>query len=171
MVAVCSCCAVVRVWAVFFIVSPLAALSFWGLQWVEEKLQIDDPLGASSLHFGPGMVGLLAVGFLADPEYEEAAYGCDFEYRSGDTCDDFKGIFYGGSGKQLGVQLLAGLCWTAWGVVTCGMLFYGMKFAGVLRVSLEDEIAGLDVTHHGGPAYHSPSKRISLGSTAGEEKV
>mmetsp|Transcript_65630 Transcript_65630/g.168949 ORF Transcript_65630/g.168949 Transcript_65630/m.168949 type:complete len:475 (+) Transcript_65630:207-1631(+) len=159
MVSVCSCCAVVSVWPVFFIISPLGTLSFFGLGALELKFQVDDPLGASGLHFGPGMVGLLAVGFLAVPEYVEAAYGCEgWEYREGDTCADFYGLFYGGSGKQLGYQLLGGLLWSGWGLVTCGILFYAMKFAGVLRVSAADEIKGLDISHHGGPAYESPLK-------------
>lgn len=160
MVAVCSCCAVVRVWAVVFFVSPIATLVFFGLHKLQEKIKVDDPLGASSLHFGPGMVGLIAVGFLADPQYVGEAYGCEFEYRKGSTCDDFKGVFYGGSGEQLGWQLLAGVTWTVWGLVTCSILFFGMKFAKVLRVSLEEEIAGLDITHHGGPAY-SPNKAFT----------
>lgn len=103
------------------------------------------------------MVGLIAVGFLAVPEYVDAAYGCEWAHREGDVCEDFYGVFYGGSGKQLGMQLLAGACWTVWGLVTCTLLFYSMKSAGVLRVSLEDERAGLDVTHHGGTS-NSPDK-------------
>jgi len=156
MVSVCSCCAVVNVWHVVFVISPLGTLVFLALQTLAIRLQIDDPLGASALHYGPGLVGLIAVGFFATPTYIEEAYGCKFQFRENDTCDDFKGIFFGGSGKQLGYQLLAGVCWTVWGLVTCSILFFSMKFAGILRVSEEDEDKGLDITHHGGPC--SPTK-------------
>mmetsp|Transcript_29300 Transcript_29300/g.68198 ORF Transcript_29300/g.68198 Transcript_29300/m.68198 type:complete len:519 (+) Transcript_29300:62-1618(+) len=157
MVTVCSCCAVCQVWHIAFIISPCGALSYFGLAKLLELIKVDDPLGAGPLHYGPGIVGLLAAGLFASPEYVTAAYGCSFPHRLDDGCKDYYGLFMGGTGKQFGLQVYAGVCWTIWGAVTCGILFFSMKAAGILRVSLDDELRGLDVTHHGGPAY-SPEK-------------
>ncbi|KAJ8602012.1 hypothetical protein CTAYLR_002766 [Chrysophaeum taylorii] len=183
MVAVCSCCAVVDVWAIFWIISPLGVASYWACEWARKKCMIDDPLGASSLHFGPGAVGMIAVGFFASPRFISDVYlnGWDgakdrcadmdgltevpdgdenvegdfifYKYRKNDGCRDFYGIFFGGSGKQLGWQIVALGLFTIWGVVTCFFIFYPMKWLGILRVSLEDERVGIDIVHHGGPCY------------------
>ena len=38
-------------------------------------------------------------------------------------------------------------------MVASGILFGGLKAAGVLRVSAEEELAGLDLSEHGTPGY------------------
>jgi len=155
MVSVCSCCAVVKIWAVFWFIAPVAVVVYYGLLKLLLKIGVDDPLGASALHFGPGLVGLIAVGFFGEPGLTEGAYSFDYgTNRKHHSEEDFIGIFYGGNGTQLGFQVVAALIFTAYGVVTCGLLFYGMKFAKILRVTEEDELMGLDLTHHGGPAYY-----------------
>ena len=120
------------------------------------KLKVDDPLGASSLHFGPGIVGVIMVGFFATDDLTGTAYGytygADRDDDWGDK-DNYIGVFYGGNGKQLGIQLCACVIYAVYGFVTCGLLFFGMKMCKILRVPEEDEKKGLDVTHHGGPAY------------------
>jgi len=169
MVAVCSPCAVVDIWAVFWFISPLAVASFWGLTALEEKFQIDDPLGASALHYGPGIVGLIAVGFFGKPYFTENAYGYEYgAYRGYDPSDpdvykNYVGVFYGGNGVQLGYQITAAIIFTVYGAIMCGLLFYSMKFLNILRVTSEDEEKGMDMSHHGGPAYISEG----FGSTPG----
>jgi len=56
-------------------------------------------------------------------------------------------------GTQLAYQLLAVVVMTLYGLGASGVLFYGMKLCGTLRVPEKDELEGLDATHHGGPAY------------------
>merc|ERR1712066_841957 len=75
MVAVCGCCAVVPIWAVFWIISPIAYFSFVLNQKLCLMMKVDDPLGASALHFGPGIVGVIMVGFFATDEHTLNAYG------------------------------------------------------------------------------------------------
>lgn len=158
MVSVCSPCATVGIWAVFWVISPIGTLSYFFFMWVNRKLKVDDPLGASALHFGPGAVGMLAVGFFAKEDLTTTYYGCSYgSTRIGDNaaldCACYLGLFYGGNGQQLLIQLMALSIYTVYGFLTCIPLFYGMKLCKILRVPAEDEIAGLDVTHHGGPAY------------------
>jgi len=154
MVAMCSCCAVIEIWSAVFFIAPLAVVVFYSLQDLLLKMQVDDPLGASSLHWGPGCVGMFVVGFFAKPEYVDLVYGCKFDWARGDdTCDDYYGIFYGGTGKQLGIQIMAIFIYTIYGLITCGLMFYLMSRAGILRISREEELAGMDTSHHGGLAY------------------
>ena len=183
MIGVCSCCAVVDVWAIFWIISPLSVLAYWGCQGLIEKCGIDDPLTAGALHFGPGIVGMLAVGFFATPRFMSDVYlaGYDtsrnrcadldgytevpdgdenidgdfifYKHRKNDGCIDFYGVFFGGSGKQLAWQLAASIIYTVWGVAACWLIFFPMKYLGILRAPIADERQGLDVTHHGGTAY------------------
>ncbi|MCB0006709.1 MAG: ammonium transporter [Anaerolineales bacterium] len=60
------------------------------------------------------------------------------------------GIF---GGHPLGVQVLGSLVIPAWSFVTMFALFYGLKLAGILRVSEKEELEGLDVTEHGTVNY------------------
>jgi len=161
MVACCSCCGMVEIWAIVFFISPIATVVFYSLQYVLVSWKVDDPLGASSLHWGPGLVGMVANGFFATEEYVDYVYGdsvvgCPYYpwARAGDSCKDYYGIFYGGTGKQLGYQILASLIYTVYGAILCGAMFYGLKYFGYLRISEEDEEFGMDRNHHGGTAYH-----------------
>lgn len=104
-----------------------------------ERVGIDDPVGAFSVHGVCGAWGLIATGLFA---------------TSGSPVDDsLEGLFYGG-GAGLLVDQLAGLVSIAIFVsVASGVLFGALKAAGLLRVSAEEEIAGLDVSEHGSPGY------------------
>lgn len=105
----------------------------------EYVLFIDDPLNASAVHLGAGGVGMLFVAFMGHPDY---------------AGEDFRGIFYGGEGKFLGHQIYGMVVYSAWTVVTSGIMFFGLKQIGWLRISEEEETHGADMTHHGGKAYN-----------------
>lgn len=64
------------------------------------------------------------------------------------------GIF---GGYNLGVQILGSLVIPGWAFVASFVLFTVIKQLGLLRVSPEEEQAGLDLTEHGTPAYHMPT--------------
>lgn len=63
------------------------------------------------------------------------------------------GVFYGGDGVQLGVQLLGIVVISLWTMTLSLILFLSMMFTGTLRVPKNDEIMGLDISQHGGCAY------------------
>jgi len=56
------------------------------------------------------------------------------------------GIF---GGYNLGVQILGSLVIPAWAFITMFLLFVILKKSGMLRVSREHELAGLDISEHG----------------------
>ncbi len=104
-----------------------------------DKLKLDDPVGALSVHLVNGIFGTLAVGLFAQDKITGTATG--------------NGLFFGGGFKLLAAQ--------AAGVVTVGVftfvvafaVWYGIKLVMGLRVSVEEEIAGLDLGEHGTKAY------------------
>ncbi len=109
----------------------------FGVWFLDNKLHVDDPVGAVAVHFLNGVWGTLAVGLLATgttPDYPEGM---------------LTGLFYGGGFELLGLQLLGVLSVCAWTAVTITLAFLHIKAIFGLRVSREEEIAGLDIMEHG----------------------
>ena len=107
-----------------------------------DKIHIDDPVGAVSVHCVNGVWGTLAVGLFASPA--SLGYG-----------NDLVGLFYGGGFKYLGVQLVGVGMTAVWAFGMGFAIFMTLKKAGILRVSAKTELKGLDVTEHGQDAYAS----------------
>jgi ammonium transporter, Amt family len=104
-----------------------------------ERLKVDDPVGAVATHGLCGAWGLIATGLFA---------------TTGSPVDDSVGGLFTGGGVDLLVDQLTGLVIIAVVVgVLSFALFSALKAAGVLRVSAEEELAGLDVAEHGAPGY------------------
>jgi Amt family ammonium transporter len=61
------------------------------------------------------------------------------------------GIF--GIDKAFFPQLVGSIVVPLWAFVTCLAIFYALKAMGILRVSMEEEIEGLDLTEHGAVNY------------------
>jgi Amt family ammonium transporter len=69
-------------------------------------------------------------------------------------CGVWGGIATGIFGDYaLGTQILGSLVIPAWSFCTMMVLFLALRSAGILRVSEEDEVAGLDISEHGMHAY------------------
>ena len=103
------------------------------------KCHIDDPVGAVGVHFANGVWGTIAVGLLANPK---APAGLE-------------GLFYTGSAKLLGVQSLGIATILAWTALCMTITFVIIKKTLGLRVSVEEEIRGLDSTEHGLPSAYA----------------
>lgn len=97
----------------------------------DKKLRIDDPVGAISVHGVCGALGTLLTGLFATGVSTE------------------KGLFYGGGFHFLGVQALGVLSVAAYVAIMITLVFTILKRTIGLRVSPEEEIAGLDVSEHG----------------------
>lgn len=105
---------------------------------LDKKLHIDDPVGAVGVHMANGIWGTLAVG-LFSTGYDGVG----------------KGLFYGGGFKQLGIQFVGFASVAAWTVVTMVVVFAIIKKTNGLRVSVEEEIKGLDATEHNLPSAYA----------------
>ncbi|XP_024403228.1 ammonium transporter 1 member 1 [Physcomitrium patens] len=142
--AITASCAVVSPWA-SIICGFGAAWVLIGLNKLAARFHYDDPLEAAQLHAGCGAWGLLFVGLFAEKNYVQQIYGGDPERPYG--------LFMGGGGKLLAAQIVEILAITGWVSVTMGLLFLGLQKFKLLRISPEDEVAGMDLTRHGGTAY------------------
>jgi len=146
LVAITAPCPVVEPYGAA-IIGFIAAPVYYGASFMLKKLQIDDPLDASPVHFFCGAWGVISVGFFA------TEFNVKFAY-SGDATD--WGVFYGAGPSQLGIQCLGVLAIGAWTCGTSAIMFYILNKLQILRVSHDDEIMGLDESHHGGAAYDFP---------------
>jgi Amt family ammonium transporter len=105
-----------------------------------ERIKIDDPVGAVSVHGVCGAWGTLAVGLFANAN--APLLGSDVD-----------GLFYGGGADLLVTQAIGVGAVFVFTIVAAGLLFLGLRTTIGLRVSEEEELAGLDVAEHGAPGY------------------
>ena len=96
-----------------------------------DRLRADDPVGAIAVHGVCGTFGTLAVGIFA---------------QNG-------GLLYGGGVHQLLIQLLGVTVIWLWGFGATYALFSLLKATVGIRVTKEEELAGLDLSEHGISAY------------------
>ena len=123
-------------------VSPLGAIIIgaicgtvlpFAIEFIDQKLHVDDPVGASSVHGVCGILGTLLTGLFSVDA----------------------GALYGHGFGFLGAQCLGILCIDAW-AAACGIvLFYGIKKTVGMRVDARIEEEGLDIYEHGENCYNS----------------
>ena len=123
------------------LVSPLGAsiiglvagiVLVFSIEFIDTKLHVDDPVGASSVHGVCGILGTLMTGLFA---------------RDG-------GALYGGGWGFFGAQCLGVLAIDAWAAVAGVVLFFGIKKIAGLRVDKRIEEEGLDIYEHGESCFN-----------------
>jgi Amt family ammonium transporter len=105
-----------------------------------DKIKVDDPVGAISVHGVCGAFGTIAVGLFSNEESEGFVA---------------KGLFYGGGTDQLVSQIIGVVSVAAFVFVVSTVMFAVIKATVGLRVSEQEEREGLDVHEHGSPGYGS----------------
>ena len=121
----------------------------FGIEFIDQKLKIDDPVGAVGVHGMCGATGTLLTGVLATDG----------------------GIVYGGGMHFFLVQLLGVVCVIAWVAITMTIVFQVLNHTIGLRVTKEEEIQGLDKLEHGLTSAYADFMEIPtvLGTAAGEK--
>lgn len=104
-----------------------------------DRLRLDDPVGATSVHLVNGVFGTLCVGLFAQ-EGVTALSAAD-------------GLLYGGGFTLLGNQLVGVLSVALFVFPASLITWYIIKKTLGVRVSLQEEIEGLDIGEHGNSAY------------------
>lgn len=106
-----------------------------------DKLKIDDPVGATSVHLVNGIWGTLCVGLFAAPGL------------AGGNAQPKVGLFYGGGFEQLLTQLTGVVTVGAFTFIIAIIVWAIIKYTIGMRVTQEEEIEGLDFGEHGNRAY------------------
>ncbi|KAI3430105.1 uncharacterized protein J3R85_008248 [Psidium guajava] len=140
--AITAGCSVVEPWAAI-ICGFVAAVVLISCNKLAERVRFDDPLEAAQLHGGCGAWGVIFTALFASKDYVAQVYGEGRHY----------GLFMGGGGKLLAAHVVQILVITGWVSATMGPLFFLLHKMNLLRISAEDEMAGMDLTRHGGFAY------------------
>ena len=130
-------------------------LVVFSVEFFDQKLHIDDPVGAISVHGACGAAGTILTGVFA--------------------LDG--GLLYSGSADMLLTQIIGVAATAAYVFVAMGIVFYALKATVGVRVTKAEEIAGLDATEHNlssayagfmtGDAFEAP---IPVGEASEEAK-
>ncbi len=104
-----------------------------------DRLRLDDPVGALSVHLVNGVFGTLAVGLFAQDGITGTATG--------------NGLFFGGGLKLLGAQAIGVAAVGAFTFTAALAVWFVIRLVMGIKVSREEEIQGLDLGEHGMKAY------------------
>ena len=129
LVAITAGCDVVNPWAAAIIGILAGAAVVFGVEFLDQNLRIDDPVGAVGVHCINGALGTILTGVFAS-NASLADMGMS-------------------RGHFIGVQLLGVGATLMWGGVAITILFTIIKKTIGLRVSPEEELGGLDLPEHG----------------------
>ena len=106
----------------------------FGIEFVDQKLKVDDPVGAVGVHGICGCLGTILTGLFAY-----------YDFGNGEKL----GLFYGGGIHFFGLQILGVVVVITWVAVTMTIIFNVLKHTIGLRASAVEEIEGLDIHEHG----------------------
>lgn len=158
LVAITASCAFVSLVSAFIIGVVAGVLVVESVLFFD-RVRIDDPVGAISVHLVNGIWGTLAVGLFAQP------------FADLGDAQPKPGLFIGGSGEQFIVQLIGVVAVGAF-TFTASLIAWALIKALVgLRVEPEEEVQGLDIGEMGMEAYPSdPFPTFEALSVAGWER-
>lgn len=132
LVGITAGCDAVDAWGAIIIGVVCGIVLVYAIEFIDRKLHIDDPVGASSVHGICGILGTLMTGLFSVSE----------------------GLFYGHGWGFLGAEAFGILIIDLWAAVTGVILFYSIKKIHGLRVSARIEDEGLDIYEHGETCYN-----------------
>ena len=132
LVGITAGCDLVAPWAAVVIGLVCGTVLVFSIEFIDVKLHVDDPVGASSVHGVCGILGTLMTGLLATDG----------------------GALLGGGWGFFGAQVFGVLMIYVWAAVADFVLFYGIKGRKGLRVDKRIEEEGLDIYEHGESCYN-----------------
>ena len=132
LVGITAGCDLVAPWAAVVIGLVCGTVLVFSIEFIDVKLHVDDPVGASSVHGVCGILGTLMTGLLATDG----------------------GALLGGGWGFFGAQVFGVLMIDVWAAASGFVLFYGIKALKGLRVDKRIEEEGLDIYEHGESCYN-----------------
>lgn len=133
LVAITAGCDIVPYWGAFLIGLIAGVVVVFAVEFVDRVLKIDDPVGATGVHWACGILGTFLTAVFASKEYLAEAGMSRLEF--------------------MGVQLIGIVAVGAFTAVGAFIIFSILKNTIGLRVSEKEELEGLDVHEHGVSAY------------------
>ena len=127
-----------------------------------DKIKIDDPVGATSVHLVCGVWGTLAVGLFS--------VGPNVTLRGGAplyTTGPAAGLFFAGGITQLWSQILGIVSVGGFTVLLSTIFWLALKATLGIRVTQQEELEGLDIGEHGMEAYSGFHKEAGGSIPAG----
>jgi Amt family ammonium transporter len=118
-----------------------------------EWLRIDDPIGAVPVHGICGIWGTLSLGLFACGQFGASGPA------GPDNSAALKGLFYGGGLTLLKAQFIGSAAITLATFAVAMVVMLAVNAMGMLRLSAEAELYGMDLHEHGISAY--PEYEIS----------
>ena len=104
-----------------------------------DRIHVDDPVGATSVHLCCGVFGTLCIGLFAQEGVT--------------TLSVRNGLFFGGGTSLLLTQLIGVLAVGAFAMAASALVWLVLKHTVGIRVTVQEEIRGLDIGEHGNVAY------------------
>ena len=132
LVGITAGCDLVAPWAAVVIGLVCGVALVFSIEFIDTKLHIDDPVGASSVHGVCGILGTVMTGLLAIEG----------------------GALTGGGWGFFGAQCFGVLVIDLWAAITGVLLFWGLKFVKGIRVDKRIEEEGLDIYEHGESCFN-----------------
>jgi len=157
LVAITAPCAFVSSWAAAFIGAVAGILVIVAAVFIDTKLKIDDPVGASAVHGVNGAWGILSLGLFANGVYGQGLNGVAYGVT---------GLFYGDKGQLIAsvIGIVANIAYVA-PVAALSFWIIG-KLVGN-RVPAEDEVMGLDIPEMGVHGYSAdPGPAVGVAGAA-----
>jgi Amt family ammonium transporter len=142
LVAITAPCAFVDSWAAVLIGASAGVIMYYSASFFERK-EIDDPVGAISVHGTCGLFGVLALGLFANGRYGEG-----WNKVPGKVT----GLFYGDL-SQFIAELVGGIACITFVFFAASLVFKAIGSFCPHRSTIRDEDEGLDKTEMGGKAY------------------
>jgi Amt family ammonium transporter len=143
LVAITAPCAFVSAWAAALIGAVAGVLVIVAAVFIDTKLKIDDPVGASAVHGVNGAWGIVALGLFANGTYGQGLNG---------VARGVTGLLYGDPG-QLFAELIGIAANVAWVAPVAAVAFFVIGKLVGNRISAQDEIAGADLGEMGVLGY------------------
>jgi Amt family ammonium transporter len=152
LVAITAPCAFVDTWAACVIGAVAGVLVVLSVNFFD-RIGVDDPVGAISVHGSNGLWGVISVGIFATGKYGAGWNGVvRDEWVSAAGSDGVRGILYGDA-SQLWAQLIDAATVAVFGFVMAFVWFKISNLITPIRVSPETEIVGLDGPEMGAHGY------------------
>lgn len=128
LVSITAPCGTVEPWEAL-IIGVIGGFVYQGASMLLQRLKIDDPIDAFAVHGACGLWGVLAVGFFGNPNTTGG-----------------NGAFYGGD--QFLIQFVAAIIIVLWVMGLSVPVFLGLKVAGLLRITDDVQMEGVDASEH-----------------------